>query len=270
MLEFHKDRYGYFQMQTQNAEKYVIPFIEQGKKLTHGTRVMEIGAGEGGVLKAFVNKGCIGVAVEMDVERVENAEKYLAEDISAGRLKYIACDIYKVSAADLDGKFDLIVMKDVIEHIHDQRKLISWLHEFLLPGGMIYFGFPPWQMPYGGHQQMGEKKLAKLPWLHLLPMGMYRGTLRLFGESPINIENLAEIKETGISIERFERIVKETGWKVALKQHYLINPIYEFKFKLKPRKQGSLITKIPWFRNFVTTCVYYVIEKKRLVMNDEG
>lgn len=262
MLEFHKDRYGYFQMQTQNAEKYVIPFIEQKKKLIPGMRVMEIGAGEGGVLKAFIDKGCMGVAVEVDLERVENAEKYLAEEIAAGKLKYVARNIYEVSIEDLGGKFDLIVMKDVIEHIHNQKKLIQWLHEFLLPGGLIYFGFPPWQMPYGGHQQMGAKKLSKLPWIHLFPMKVYRGMLRLFGETAINTEGLAEIKETGISIERFERIVRDTGWQVVLKQHYLINPIYEFKFNLKPRRQWSPVTKVPYLRNFVTTCVYYLIGEK--------
>lgn len=259
MLEFHKDRLGYFNMQTENAEKYVIPFIEQSKKIVPGMRVMEIGAGEGGVLKAFVKRGCIGVAVEMDLDRVKNAEQFLSEEINSGKLKFVGCDIYKVSADDLDGRFDLIVLKDVIEHIHDQERLINWLHEFLLPGGMVYFGFPPWQMPYGGHQQMGWKKFSKLPWLHLLPMSAYKKMLKMFGETDENIEMLAEIKETALTIERFEKIVKETGWKIKQRTHYLINPIYEYKFKLKPRKQWGVITRIPYFRDFITSCAYYLI-----------
>ena len=52
---------------------------------------------------------------------------------------------------------------------------------------------------------------------------------------------MIEIKETGISIERFEKIVDETGYKVVNKTHYLINPIYEYKFGWKPKEQNGLI-----------------------------
>jgi 2-polyprenyl-3-methyl-5-hydroxy-6-metoxy-1,4-benzoquinol methylase len=62
------------------------------------------------------------------------------------------------------------LLKDVIEHIHDQPKLIAWMKSYLAPNGTIFFGFPPWQMPFGGHQQLCRNKvLAKLPYYHLLP-----------------------------------------------------------------------------------------------------
>ncbi|MFN4977157.1 MAG: class I SAM-dependent methyltransferase, partial [Bacteroidota bacterium] len=76
------------------------------------------------------------------------------------------------------------------------------------------------------------------------------------------IHELLEIKETGISIERFERIVIGSNYEIEKKQPYLINPIYEDKFGWKPRKQFSFVNKIPFLRNFITTCVYYVIRKK--------
>lgn len=259
MFEFHADRYRYFQMQTWNAEKYVIPFIEEVIKIQPGMKVLEIGAGEGGVLKAFVEKGCVGVAVELDPDRVANGMKYMAQEINEKKLSFFTSDIYKVNPADISGPFDMIILKDVIEHIHDQKKLIQWLHQFLIPGGIIFFGFPPWQMPYGGHQQMGYRKLSRLPWLHLLPMSLYKGALQLFKEPNDNIAMLQEVKETGLTIERFEKILDTCDWSVALKKHYLINPIYEWKFGWKPRQQSSFISGIPFFRNFITTCVYYVV-----------
>jgi hypothetical protein len=69
---------------------------------------------------------------------------------------------------------------------------------------------------------------------------------------------MVEIKETGISIERFERILKKTGYKILLQKHWLINPVYEYKFGWKPRKQFSWIQSIPFVRNFFTTAVYYI------------
>lgn len=262
MFEFHGDRRGYFDMQILNAEKYVIPFIEQsGVAVKPGFRVLEIGCGEGGVLKAFVNKGCIGVGVEMDTPRLDNAAIWLKEDIDAGKIKFIDSDIYKVDPErDLGGLFDIIVLKDVIEHIHDQPKLISWMKSFLAPGGTIFFGFPPWQMPFGGHQQICTNKwLSRLPYYHLLPRSIYASILRSKKE---NVEAFLEIKDTGISIERFERIVKQTGYNVVGKTHFFLNPIYEWKFGWKARKQLGIISALPYIRNFFTTCVYYLIKVK--------
>ena len=158
---------------------------------------------------------------------------------------------------DIGGKVDIIILKDVIEHIHDQEKLLKELHQFLNPKGVIYFGFPPWQMPFGGHQQMCKSKfLSRFPYVHLLPFGVYEWLLKKFDE---NSDGLVEIKETGISIERFERIVKRTNYKTIHNIHYFINPIYTYKFGLKPLKQFFLFRYIPYVRNYITTCVYYLI-----------
>jgi SAM-dependent methyltransferase len=258
VFEFHADRKRYFDIQVLNAEKYVIPFIEEKSPVKPGMRVLEIGCGEGGVLKAFINKGCEGTGVEMDASRIENAKKFLPDDIAAGRLKFVVKDIYLADTGkDFNGLFDIIVLKDVIEHIHDQAKLIGWMKHFLTPGGIIFFGFPPWYMPFGGHQQIARSKISKLPYIHLLPGGIYKWILKKKKEP---VEELMEIKDTGISIERFVRICKKEGYRVLHQRHYFINPIYEWKFGWKPKRQSIIIKAIPFVRNFFTTCVYYIIQ----------
>jgi len=258
MFEFHADRKRYFDIQVLNAEKYVIPFIEEKFPVKAGMRILEIGCGEGGVLKAFVNKGCEGVGVELDAPRVVDANKFLTEDIAAGRLRFVVKDIYEVEVKkDFNGLFDIIVLKDVIEHIHDQAKLIGWMKNFLKPDGIVFFGFPPWYMPFGGHQQICKSRISRLAYIHLLPKGLYKWILRNRKE---NVEEMMEIRDTGISIERFEKICKKEGYTIFHAGHYLINPIYEWKFGWKPRKQIGLIKLIPFFRNFLTTCVYYIIQ----------
>ncbi len=264
MYEFHADRKRYFDIQVLNAEKYVIPFIEEVVAIQPGMRVLEIGCGEGGVLKAFVNKGCEGVGVELDAPRIDDAIKFLPDDVATGRIKFVAKDIYKVDVVqDFNGLFDIIVLKDVIEHIHDQSKLIGWMKNFLKPattgrpGGIVFFGFPPWYMPFGGHQQMCRSKVSKLPYIHLLPRGIYKWILTKKKEP---VEALMEVRDTRISIERFERICKQQGYAIAHHRHYLLNPIYEWKFGWKPRRQFAIIKAIPFVRNFFTTCVYYIIK----------
>lgn len=259
MFDFHEDRKRYFDMQLLNAEKYLLPFIEQVFTISPGMRVLEIGCGEGGVLKAFLNKGCTGVGVELEEGRAQNGAVWLAEDIEAKRLSFVVRDIYDVAPEELGGRFDIIVLKDVIEHIHNQPKLIGWLHLFLKTKGVVFFGFPPWQMPFGGHQQMcRNKKLSKLPYFHLLPRPLYRKVLSLGGE-PI-IDALMEVRDTRISIEDFESMAKRNGYTIVHRLHYLVNPIYEWKFGWKPKEQFRIISRIPFVRNYLTTCVYYLIQ----------
>jgi len=262
MFEFHKDRKQYFDIQVSNTAKYVIPFIREHIPLQPGARVLEIGAGEAGVLKAFIDEGCIGVGVELMEERVVNGRKWLEPELASGKLTYIISDIYDVDVErDLGGKFDLIVLKDVIEHIYDQAKLMQRLHTFLLPRGAIFLGFPPWQMPFGGHQQMCTNKvLAKLPYYHLLPEPMYKYILRKYKQP---VKDLIEVRDTRLSLEKFERILRKTQYHVLHRRLFLINPIYEYKFGLKPRLQSPLIARIPWFRNFVTTTAYYLVAPEK-------
>ncbi|MFZ9695024.1 MAG: class I SAM-dependent methyltransferase [Chitinophagaceae bacterium] len=260
MFEFHADRKRYFEIQYLNAKEYVLPFIEQYLPINVGMRVLEIGAGEGGVLKAFLERGCTGVGVELDKLRVEWACGFLWEEIGRGQLHYVDKDIYQTDIkTDLKGKFDIIILKDVIEHIHDQPKLIRWMRQLLLPTGVIFFGFPPWHMPFGGHQQMAYSIISRLPYIHLLPRFIYRAILK-WNKEPV--QDLLEIRDTQISIERFEKICKETGYSLVAKQHYLINPIYKWKFGWEAKKQFPLISVIPWVRNFLTTCAYYLVQAK--------
>jgi len=222
-----------------------------------GSRVLEIGCGEGGVLAAFVKEGCTGVGVELDQIRLELASSFLKNELAANKIHLVAKDIYLVEDEEMGGRFDLIVLKDVIEHIHDQKKLLSRLYDLLLPGGSVFFGFPPWQMPFGGHQQICKNKwLSKLPYFHLLPRGLYKWLLTRFNEP---VADLLEVRDTGISIEDFEKMVHQTRYKVLHKKLYIINPIYKYKFGWKAKEQFPVLRDIPYIRNFFTTCVYYLI-----------
>lgn len=244
-------------MQWLNAREYVLPFVESVFPVRPGMRVLEIGCGEGGVLKAFLERGCAGVGVELDASRVKLAQRLLADPLADGSIRLVSKDIYQVDVqSDLQGPFDIILLKDVIEHIHDQPRLIGWMKQFLKPGGCIFFGFPPWQMPFGGHQQICRSRLSRLPYIHLLPRFVYRGLLRWKNEP---VDDLMEIRDTRISIERFERICLQQGYRFLFSEHFLLNPIYKWKFGWKPRKQFPWIRSIPVLRNYLTTCVYYVI-----------
>jgi SAM-dependent methyltransferase len=263
-LKQHKDDQARFDQQVDNSRSYVLPFISETKTLGAGVNVLEIGCGEGGVLLPFAEKGCYCVGVDLNPIRIDIANDFLKKEVAGGQMQFIYQNVYDQSFLDkFKGFFDLIILKDAIEHIPEQEKFIPHLKNFLKADGQIYFGFPPWYMPFGGHQQVCQNKIASvLPYYHILPKPVYKGMLQMFGESKPVIDELLEIKDTQITIERFEQIVKQSGLSILNKQHYLINPIYKYKFGFQPRKQSSLISAVPFVRNFLTTCVYYTVGAK--------
>ena len=258
MQKRHRNKKQYFEEQAETTQKFVIPYLSDIVKIDTETNVLEIGCAEAGNLKPFLDLGCNVTGIDISCGRIEKAEAFFKTHKNRANLTLICKDIYTVET--LDKKFDLIIMRDVIEHIPNQEKFMGFVKKFLKPEGKFFLAFPPWQNPFGGHQQICQSKiLSKLPYFHLLPLSFYRFILKAFGENKARVKELLFIRETGISIERFEGILKQENYRVDKRTFYFINPNYETKFGLKPRKQSKIIAAIPWARNFFTTAMYYVI-----------
>lgn len=258
--EFHKDRDKYFQLQHNNSENYIIPFIEKSQKVDSSMRVLEVGCRDGGVLSPFLQRGCNIVGVDLAEGFINQARGRYEEAIVDGKADFKYIDVHDYAKKEGANSFDLIILKDVIEHVHGHEELLLGLKKLLKPKGKIYFGYPPWQMPFGGHQQsMDHKIVSKLPYIHLLPNFIYLNIIRL---AKANVPGYKEIKDTRISIEKFHRISKKTGFSILQERHWMISSMYKYKFGLTPRLQFGLIKKIPWLRNFFTTAVDFLVTPK--------
>lgn len=264
MFEFHQDKRTYFDYQYRTAKEYILPFVRKHHLLPATAKILEIGCGEAGVLKAFLEEGCECVGIELHESRIETAKTFMPEPVANGQLRLIARNIYDIDPGQEAGfRFDLIILKDVIEHIPDQDRFMTFLHQFLAPQGVVFFAFPPWYMPFGGHQQICRNKwLSKLPYYHLLPSALYQQVLRWGGETEQTVQELQEIKDTGISIERFESILNKRNYRVLQRKIFLINPIYQYKFGWAPRTQNALLSKLPYVRDFLSTAAYFLVGSK--------
>lgn len=263
MTKLQHNKPKYFEIQYLNSKSSIIPFLKGIYEPKAGDKIMEIGSAEGGVLKAFTDLGCICTGIELSPHRVKLANEFMKPEIDKGLISFRSDDIYDVNPNELPYKYDLIILKDVIEHIHNQEKFMARVGEFLTDNGVIFFGFPSWRMPYGGHQQNANSKfLAKMPYYHLLPKFMYKGILKAFGENEQMIYNLIEIKDTGISTKRFEKLCSLNNFKILKRIKYFVAPIYEYKFGYKTKLLPKWIGAIPYFNDFVTFQSYYAVKKK--------
>ena len=60
--------------------------------------------------------------------------------------------------------FDLIVLRDVLEHMPDGGAALRKAAALLAPGGIVFASFAPFWSPFGGHQHNGAGLFANVPW----------------------------------------------------------------------------------------------------------
>jgi len=262
MQERHANRKKYFNEQALTTRKYVIPYLKEFIDINENTSVLEIGCGEAGNLKPFLDLGCKRiVGIDISEGRIENGKIFLKDHPNYKNLELIAEDIYNTSTTE---EFDVIISRDVIEHIPNQEKFMHRCRDFIKPNGVYFIGFPPWHNPFGGHQQLLKNRFfSKLPYFHILPRFIFQGILQLIGENKSKIKGMMEIYDTRITIDRLNRILKDNDYSILKKTDYLFNPNYETKFGIKPREQLKIISKIPFFRNFFITASYYLVSANK-------
>lgn len=257
MQDRHINRDKYFEELANTCSRYYIPYISTFTEISNRTKVLEIGCGDGGNLLPFAEKGCQVLGIDISESRIKVAKENFAKRNMAS--KFIQSNIFE---SKINGNFDIILVHDVIEHINQKQQLLNAISKLSHENTIIFIGFPAWQMPFGGHQQICKHKyLSKLPFIHLLPKMIYKSVLSVFKESNDCINELLSIKECGITIEDFHKLLNKTSLEKADSQFWFINPHYEIKFNLKPRKLYSAIAKVPYLRNIFSTSCFYILKK---------
>ncbi len=257
MQDRHTNRKQYFDELSVSSRKYFLPYLEEFFSIDSSTRILEIGCGDGGNLLPFAERQCSVTGIDLSKTRILQARESFLE--SGYPAQFNAVNVFDMTGGE---RYDIILIHDVIEHIGDKARMLQHIHQFLAPGGILFIGFPAWQMPFGGHQQICHNKIAShWPFLHLLPCALYRKILKMCGESDGCIHELLDIKSCRTTIERFERLVHKTGYSIRRRKFWFINPHYEVKFGLRPRTLSPVIGAIPYIRNFFTTSCFYILEE---------
>lgn len=238
---------------------YAENFLEEFLEMDHlkPLNILEIGTAEAGLLKYFDEKNHNCYGIEYSEERYKNAINLHRNS----NIKIIKGDITKPSSYQSFNniKYDVIVLRDVIEHVNGQLLALTNIANLLKEGGKFFISFPPKYSPYAGHQQVFKSKFCKLPFLHLLPNFLYRNYLSAFGITREGIDYFLMIKKIRLSISFFLSLTKSIGFKTIKKHSYFIRPNYEFRFNLK-RKRNHL-SFIPILDELFTMGVLFIISK---------
>ena len=122
----HKNRELYFKELETTSENFILPYIKSIKNIHTGSRVLEVGYGEGGNLLPFAKMGCDVVGVDLSIfnEPLDCIEELLS-------IKRTKCPI---------EYFELIIGNSNLKTIKRQFYLIN-------PHYKIKFGLPPVRLP---------------------------------------------------------------------------------------------------------------------------
>jgi SAM-dependent methyltransferase len=122
---------------------YIIPDLK--KELDQidlaDKKVLDIGCGRGEFIYYALQRGAREVSgVDYSEASVEITRKLLTQYLSSEDLNHV--DIFQMDAKDLefeDSTFDVIVMLDIIEHLHDWelKKCLMGVKRVLKTGGML-------------------------------------------------------------------------------------------------------------------------------------
>lgn len=250
-LRRKKSPEDYFLFQRYQV-RLIIEGLEAHRTLQKKLRILDVGSGIGGyvyelartrpVAAVSLDKNPLAVAIERYREvskrgrlslRFKKQAKVLYH---SGNIAVVEGDI--MDAPFADNSFDIIIASGVIEHVPDQRKMITECYRLLKHGGLFYLSFPPYYSPVGGHS---------ISPLHYIP-----GKFPLWLYRKMNESNDPRFR-------KYYGLVVTTLSSVE----YLLRDLFVV-VALKARVFGFLtpLLKIPFLREFVSHHVEYFLEKK--------
>ncbi|MFQ5584693.1 MAG: class I SAM-dependent methyltransferase, partial [Calditrichia bacterium] len=180
----------HFYEQKKHTSSYLLPYFEKHLPDFQNFKILEIGCAEAGFLDVLYEMGIQASGLEIEPHRVELAKS------KNPNLKIIPGDITSPEICDqINDTFDLIVMRDVIEHIRDRKAAFQNINKLLEKNGYLYITFPPKYSGFAGHQQNGKSILRYMPYVHLLPASVLRFIGKILNEKTgsLNID-LEELK----------------------------------------------------------------------------
>ncbi|MDY0109309.1 MAG: class I SAM-dependent methyltransferase [Candidatus Krumholzibacteria bacterium] len=244
----------YWQYEYAAAARYLIPLLRAWGVARAGLRVLDVGCGDGGGLSAMHDAGFLCQGFDIGPRRIA-----IGHALRGGRaIELSVGDIFCAGAPFCNDRFDLVVLRDVFEHLEHKPEALATLRRLLAPGGAIMISFPPYYSPFGAHQQLLRAKIGRVPYVHLVPGALERLLPRLRGEHPPFVEEVRKLNDMRMGISRFERFAREADLAVTRKKFYLISPGH-IRFGLRPCSAG-LLGRIPLLRELLVTGVVYLLK----------
>jgi len=131
-------------------DEYSVTFVEEVSKQHPTGKLIDVGCNMGLVVKAAVEAGYDATGIDMNELSIAKGKEVFPE----------IADRLTVASELVGGKYDIITLNQVLEHITDTHAFLNTLLTNLAKGGSLYIGIPNFgskagQLDYQGWQTMG-------------------------------------------------------------------------------------------------------------------
>ncbi|MFQ5512247.1 MAG: class I SAM-dependent methyltransferase [Candidatus Krumholzibacteriia bacterium] len=251
----------YRDYQSKLAERYLIPTLEAWGVHLDGIHLLEVGCGDGGCGAAFFHAGARVVMMDIEERLVATAERFNRRDGVTAKT-FVGDILDDTGKVYREGAFDLVMFRDVMEHLAEPVRVLDIVREHLTPSGRVFVVFPPYYSPYGAHQQLLPRTTLvripynKLPYLQLLPDPWFLPVTK--GDSGAHRE-VKRLRSIRLTIRGFEKHVREAGFRVTRKRFYLSRPSFALRYGAPVIGAGPL-GRVPFLNEVLVTAAYYLLE----------
>jgi len=251
------DKYYFFYMYDLGAD-FIVPMAKVTGIFKSGEAVAEIGSAEGGVLMAFAEEGATDcLATDIALDRLETGKEIARKGDFA--IEFTSHDIINDKPEDRWREhYNLVLLRDVIEHLDNTEKALSNIKTIIKPGGRLYVTFPPYFSPFGGHQHTVANTGGKIPWIHLLPNSIFQLLIKTGRKQ--DIEEVKRLQKIRLTIAKFEQAALKSGFTIEKRVLYLLRPVFKMKFGL-PTLPLNILSWIPGVKRFFTLEAAYTLRK---------
>jgi 2-polyprenyl-3-methyl-5-hydroxy-6-metoxy-1,4-benzoquinol methylase len=130
--------FGYKDASGSHMYRHLMPkVLALAAPITPGTRVLDVGCGNGAICGEMIRQGCEVVGIDLSEEGIQQARKTHPQ----GRFELMEAD-EKILDRLNEPAFDLIISTEVVEHVYAPRSWASGCFHALKPGGRLICSTP--------------------------------------------------------------------------------------------------------------------------------
>ena len=128
-FDIQGEHYTYKRADPYSSHSQILEWIDREQP----SEVLEVGTATGFLSAEMKKRGCVVTGIEQDPQMAQIAQQHCD--------KMITADVEHLDFSQL-GKYDAIVLGDVVEHLRNPQQFLREIAKFLKPGGKVLMSLP--------------------------------------------------------------------------------------------------------------------------------